>query len=67
VILRSFDAAAYEQAIDQLLRLEVDPKGLSEEARAFFDVTHGIEKYHSIYRRLKASVPRSQAAGAVRE
>jgi glycosyltransferase involved in cell wall biosynthesis len=61
VVVSSFDSAAYEQAVETVSNLKIDPRQLREHARRWFDIRHGIEKYDGIYRRMisrKASTSR---------
>jgi glycosyltransferase involved in cell wall biosynthesis len=59
VVVPSFDAAAYRDAIEQLSRMRIESLQLREEARRWFDVRSGVAKYDGIYRKM--------TAGAVRE
>jgi glycosyltransferase involved in cell wall biosynthesis len=50
VIVRGFDAAAYEQALDELENLSPDLERWRSMARKWFDLETGIGRYDAIYR-----------------
>jgi glycosyltransferase involved in cell wall biosynthesis len=52
VALQSFDADSYQRAIDQLLATNYDKETLRKGAIDFFDLTKGIEKYHTVYQKI---------------
>ena len=52
VVIDRFDPTAYDQAIDRLDNSRFDPAAIRQQARKWFDIVGGIDRYDLLYRRL---------------
>lgn len=58
VAVQRFDAAAYEEALAALDRLQFDPVAVRNKAKAMFDLNKGVSAYDALYRQLVAKGPK---------